>query len=193
MRVFHAARHRYTPIHTDTHSCYHAVVAYRRLNITLPDEVLARADAFAQCERYSRSALIATALEAFVSDGRTPSEGGVTMESSAVYAPEAVGLNPEIRPFVPDIIDACRRYGVLYVALVGSATQADPTVMPADLDLLVRFRPEVSGYARRYFGLLEELKSITGLPVDLIEEDAVKNPYLRAEFERTQVVLYEAA
>jgi metal-responsive CopG/Arc/MetJ family transcriptional regulator len=44
---------------------------FKRLNITLPEETLARADAFAKRERFTRSALIAAALDAFVSRPRS--------------------------------------------------------------------------------------------------------------------------
>lgn len=164
---------------------------HSRLNITLPEDVLARADAFAKRERYTRSALIAAALEAFVAEDAPPIEAA--RETSAVYAPEAVGLNPAIRPLVPSIIDACRRHGAIFAALVGSSTQPDPAVTPRDLDLLVRFEPGWRGHAARYFGLKEELELITGKTTDLIEVDAIRNDRLRTEFGRTRVVLYEGA
>lgn len=164
---------------------------YKRLNITLPDDVLARADAFAAKERYSRSGLIAAALEAFTS----AKTGGasVARETGTVYAADAVGLNPAIRPLVPAIIEACRRHGATYAALVGSSTQPDPAVVPRDLDLLVRLAPALEGYSERYFGLLFELQEVTGKSVDVIEIDALRNPYLIREFERTRVVLCETA
>jgi predicted nucleotidyltransferase len=166
---------------------------YKRLNITLADEVLARADEFAARERYSRSALIAAALEAFIGGEGVPSGGEVAMETAAVYAAQAVGLNPTIRPLVPDIIDACRRRGAVYAALVGSSTQPDPAVKPADLDVLVRFPPGQSDRARCYLDLLDDLRAISGTPVDLIEIDAVQNSRLRSDFDRTRVVLLEVA
>jgi predicted nucleotidyltransferase len=178
---------------------------YKRLNITLPDGVVSRADEFAKRERYTRSALIAAALEAFVS-ADAPARSDVAGEAPAVYAPaeatagaaaavyasEAVGLNPSVRPLVPAIIEACRKRGVTYAALVGSSTQPDPAIVPRDLDILVRFEPVLEGYARRFFGLLHDLEDIAGRSVDVIEADAVRNRYLREEFERTRVVLYEA-
>jgi predicted nucleotidyltransferase len=177
---------------------------HKRLNITLPDDVVARADEFAKRERYTRSALIAAALEAFVS-ADAPAGAEVAREvpgvyvpsavaagaSATVYAPEAVGLNPSVRPLVPTIIDACRRRGVTYAALVGSSTQPDPAVVPRDLDLLVRFEPESAERLKNYFGLIDDLKDAAGRDVDLIEIDAVRNARLRREFERTRVVLYE--
>ncbi|MHB1323344.1 MAG: hypothetical protein ACYCXZ_03245 [Coriobacteriia bacterium] len=162
---------------------------HRRVNITIPEDTLARADAFARAERYSRSELIATALEAFVSGETAPA--GMARERGVAYAPQAVGLNPSIRPLVPEIIDACRRHGAVYAALVGSSTQPDPAVKPRDLDMLVRFAPGWELRSDRYLGLLEELESLSGKRVDLISIDAVKNPHLREEFERTKVVLLE--
>ena len=164
---------------------------HNRLNITLPEDVLARADAFAKRERYTRSGLIAAALDAFISGEASGAE--VVREPVPVYAPEAVGLNPAVRPLVPAIIDACRRHGVVYAALVGSSTQPDPAVTPRDLDILVRFEPGWEGHASRYFALKEELGLIVGKAVDLIESDAIRNPRLKSEFEHTKVVLYEGA
>ena len=162
----------------------------KRLNITLSDEVVARADAFARSERYTRSGLIAAALDAFMSGGAQPV--GVAREEATTYAPEAVGLNPAIHPMVPAIIAVCRRHGVAWVALVGSSTQPDPAVVPRDVDLLVEFGPDLQGLGYRYLALVEDLEQVTGRPVDIIELEAVENPYMRAEFERTKVVLYEA-
>lgn len=162
----------------------------RRLNITLPDGVVARADAFARRERYTRSGLIAAALDAFVSGGAQ--RAVVAREEATAYAPEAVGLNPIIRPLVPAIIDVCRRHGVEWAALVGSSTQPDPSVVPRDVDLLVQFDPDPEGLGYRYLALVEDLEHLTGRQVDIIERDAIQNPFMRTEFERTQVVLYEA-
>ena len=164
---------------------------YRRLNITLPENTLARADAFAKAGRYSRSALIAEALDAYMG-GET---GGpvVVREPGVTYAPGAVGVNPAIQPLIPDIIAACRRRGVVFAALAGSSTQPDPRVIPRDLDLLVRFSTASGEDAFRYIDLGEDLRAITDLEVDLIVLDALTNPLLRAEFERTMVVLLEVA
>lgn len=57
---------------------------FKRLNITLSDDVLARADEFARRERYSRSGLIAEALDAFVGSGASLAE-----ETPARYGTKA--------------------------------------------------------------------------------------------------------
>jgi len=49
-------------------------------------------------------------------------------------------------------------------------------------------------YARvdAYFGMLEELRALLGLEVDLIMAGAVKNPYIARDIERTRRLLYAA-
>lgn len=106
----------------------------------------------------------------------------------------ADGLNPRVLPQVSAIVESCRRHHVRRAALFGSSAQPDAEVTPRDLDVLVTFGDvPAGGYADAYFGLLEELEAIMGMPVDIVVSDAVRNPYLKAELEATQVVLYDAA
>ena len=56
---------------------------YKRVNITLSEDALGRADAFAERERYSRSGLIAAALEEFIDQAE--SVNGVVRERYASY------------------------------------------------------------------------------------------------------------
>lgn len=114
-------------------------------------------------------------------------------QPASAAADAGARLNPVVRPHADAIADACKRHGAVRASLVGSATQPDTSVVPADLDVLVRFAPEPEGYAERYFGLLEELERIMGMPVEIIDDGALANPYLREEFSATEVVVYEAA
>lgn len=70
---------QYTSIHTQSYTA----CMYKRLNITLSDEVLERADDFARRERYTRSGLIAAALEAFIAE--KDEVANVVAESPAPY------------------------------------------------------------------------------------------------------------
>jgi len=47
--------------------------------------------------------------------------------------------------------------------------------------------------ADSYFGLLENLESLFGRRVDLVEASAIRNPYFREAVEKTKRPLYEAA
>lgn len=87
----------------------------------------------------------------------------------------------------------CHEYGVERLALFGSAATGGYQANSSDLDFLVEFRtPLVSGYADRYFGLLEGLQNIFKRPVDLVVESAIRNPYFREAVDRDKALLYAA-
>jgi predicted nucleotidyltransferase len=91
------------------------------------------------------------------------------------------------------ISDACSRHGVARLHVFGSALNADFRSDESDLDLLVEFVP-MEPYARvdAYFGMLEELRVLLNMDVDLVMVGAVKNPYIAREIERTKELLYAA-
>lgn len=102
-------------------------------------------------------------------------------------------IDRRLRPRLPRVLDALLAAGVERAVLFGSATQAGASAAPRDLDVLVRLGGPLEGRATRFFELRRELERASGLPVDLVEEEAVANPYLRDEIERTGVVILEAA
>jgi len=104
-----------------------------------------------------------------------------------------VGLHPFVRGRLPGIVAACRRAGVERAVVFGSATDVDARSEPNDLDVVVRLGGPVEGRASRYFTLRFELEQASGLSVDLVEDEALTNPYLRDELARTGVVVVEAA
>jgi len=102
-------------------------------------------------------------------------------------------LHRRVRRRLPAIIASLRAAGAERAVVFGSATQRSPNAVPGDLDVLVRLSEPVEGRAARYFALRRALERASGLPVDLVEEEAIDNPYLRDEIERTGVVILEAA
>jgi len=87
----------------------------------------------------------------------------------------------------------CLQFGVLRLALFGSATRSDFQPEVSDLDFLVEFRPmPPPEHARSYFGLISELEQLFKRKVDLVEASAVRNPHIRRNIEATQVPLYAA-
>ncbi len=100
---------------------------------------------------------------------------------------------PEIQRRRIELEALCRSYGVLQLALFGSAAAGGFRPDQSDLDLLVEFKtPAAPGYADRYFGLLEALEALFGRHVDLVVVSAIKNPYFRASVEKTMAMLYAA-
>ena len=99
----------------------------------------------------------------------------------------------EIEQHRGEIEALCREYGVERLALFGSAATGGFRANSSDLDFLVEFRtPLASGYANRYFGLLEGLESLFKRPVDLVVDSAIRNPYFREAVDRNKALLYAA-
>ena len=91
------------------------------------------------------------------------------------------------------IAKLCVRFGVARLDVFGSALRDDYRPGESDVDLLVEFGP-MDGYAKAlaYFGLLEELRALLGVDVDLVMAGAVKNPYIARDIERSRQVLFAA-
>ena len=87
----------------------------------------------------------------------------------------------------------CRRYHVRRLDLFGSAAGLDFDPSRSDVDVLVEFETLGEGkYVDAWFGLHAALEELFGRPVDLVSAAAVRNPYFRAELERTRRDLYAA-
>jgi predicted nucleotidyltransferase len=91
------------------------------------------------------------------------------------------------------IAELCVRFGVARLDVFGSALRDDYRPGESDLDLLVEFGP-TDGYAKAqaYFDLLDELRALLGVDVDLVMTGAVKNPYIARDIERSRQVLFAA-
>jgi len=100
-------------------------------------------------------------------------------------------MHPLVAERLGDLLQLCRRFPVKRLDLFGSA--AGGRVEAKDLDFLVEIEDLAPAeYSEAYFGLLEGLEDLFGLPIDLVVESAVTNPYFRESFERTRVRLYAA-
>ena len=101
---------------------------------------------------------------------------------------DAIALHRE------ELRELCCRFHVRRLDLIGSAARDDFDPQRSDMDFLVEFdraHPEAMSFDP-YFGLKESLARLLARPVDLVESSAVRNPYLKAEFERSRVALFEA-
>lgn len=87
----------------------------------------------------------------------------------------------------------CRDYGVLRLDLFGSAAKGTFNPETSDLDFVMTFEDRgLTGYAKRYLRFAEALEQLLGCPVDLIFEDAIRNPYFQEEIEETRRSVYVA-
>ncbi len=90
------------------------------------------------------------------------------------------------------IQDACRRRGVAYLELVGSAVRDDFDPSRSDIDVLVDFPDGATDIFDSFMGLREDLASILGRPIDVITARGVRNPLLLESLRADAIRLYAA-
>ena len=61
----------------------------------------------------------------------------------------------------------------------------------SDIDLIVDFKDvDVNDYVDNYFDLKFSLQDIFNRPIDLLEEQAIKNPYFKQVVNQTKELVY---
>jgi uncharacterized protein len=98
-------------------------------------------------------------------------------------------LHPRLTPFLSRVQKACIRHRVEKLAVFGSILTEKEK--PGDIDLLVTFHVmEPVQYVHEYFGLQSDLEQIFNLPIDLVEENAIRNPVFREIVAECSIELY---
>ncbi len=89
------------------------------------------------------------------------------------------------------IANICVDLRVKRLDLVGSAARTDFQPERSDIDVLVEFEG-VERLFDRYFELKVRLEEKLGRQVDVIQDRAVRNPYVRESLEQDRVRIYES-
>jgi len=94
---------------------------------------------------------------------------------------------------LPDLIRICQRNGIRRLELFGSAARDDFQPAASDLDFIVTFDDSADrrGF-EPYLDALREFEALLGRKVDLLEADAITNPFLFEAIEQDRIVLCEA-
>jgi len=93
-----------------------------------------------------------------------------------------------------DIEALCRKCGVRRLAVFGSVVRGDFDEAKSDLDFLVEFPPmSPRDHKEAYFSLLEDLEALFSRNIDLVELNAVRNPFVKLQIEMDQEAVYDAA
>jgi len=89
-------------------------------------------------------------------------------------------MNALIESKMTELRALCEKYHVARLELFGSATTDQWDPQTSDFDFLVTFNKPAPGMDifQQYMGLLMDLEALYGRHVDLIEEKALKNPYM---------------
>ena len=89
------------------------------------------------------------------------------------------------------ITEFCRRNRIRRLALFGSVLRDDFRA-DSDVDILVEFEPGSNLSLFDLARMQDELESLLGCKVDLVESSGLRNPFRRYEIMRTQQVVYAA-
>ncbi len=91
---------------------------------------------------------------------------------------------------IQKIIALCKKYKVNKLFVFGSIL-TDRFNDNSDVDLVVSFnKAEVSDYFDNYFDFKYSLEELFGREVDLLEEQTIKNPYLKKNVDATKALIY---
>jgi uncharacterized protein len=89
------------------------------------------------------------------------------------------------------LAEFCRRWRIRELSVFGSVLREDFDPK-SDLDFLVSFEPGAPVDIDRLLDMKEELEARFGRPVDLVEKEAMRNPWRKHEILKTRQVLYAA-
>ena len=92
-----------------------------------------------------------------------------------------------------EIAAICKRFGVSRLEVFGSAARGtDFKAADSDVDFLVEFSPGVATDLQVFLATKTALEKLLGRAVDLVESDAVRNPYVLANINRSREPVYAA-
>ena len=102
-------------------------------------------------------------------------------------------MQPIVKIRLADLRKLCQRFHVRRLDVFGSAARGDFDPKRSDVDFVVEFERDAPGKALDiYFGFKEALEVLFARPVDLVVAEAVENPYLRRDIERSRETVYAA-
>jgi len=103
-------------------------------------------------------------------------------------------MHPLLLQHKADIDSLCRRSYVRRLEVFGSAARSeDFDPQRSDVDLLVEFdRTHVTPTLGTFFELRDQLARMIGRPVDLVMAGSIRNPFIRADIERSRQTVYAA-
>jgi uncharacterized protein len=89
------------------------------------------------------------------------------------------------------IADFCRRWRVREFSLFGSVVR-DDFRPDSDIDVLVSFVPDAPWTLADLAEMREELQALFGRDVDLVEREALRNPFRRHAILSTREIIHAA-
>ena len=100
-------------------------------------------------------------------------------------------LSQRINTTPEQLGEFCERWQVAELAFFGSVLR-DDFRPDSDVDVLVTFHPDSASTLDDLLDMREELQSLFGRKVDLLEQDAIRNPYRRKSILTTKHIVHAA-
>lgn len=98
-------------------------------------------------------------------------------------------MNPQVYLDREALTVFCRKWRIREMSVFGSALR-DDFRPESDLDFLVSFEPGMPLDLSDLMCMKEELEAHFGRPVDLVEKEALCNPWRKREILRSREVIY---
>lgn len=91
---------------------------------------------------------------------------------------------------IQKIIDLCKKHKVHKLFVFGSIL-TNRFNEKSDVDLVVDFnKSEATDYFDNYFDFKYSLEDLLGRKIDLLEEQTIKNPYLKKSVDATKILIF---
>jgi len=100
-------------------------------------------------------------------------------------------MNADVQLDCNMLAEFCRRWRIRELSVFGSVLREDFN-SNSDLDFRVSFEPGTPLDIDRLLDMKEELEALLGRSVDLVEKEAMRNPWRRHEILKTRQVIYAA-
>ena len=101
------------------------------------------------------------------------------------------GIHLIIQRQLTAIGQVCAKYGISRLEVFGSAARAvDFSEKSSDADFLVEFLPTVQPGLNEFFGAKADLEKLLCRAVDLVQANAVRNPYVLANINQSRELVY---
>jgi hypothetical protein len=88
-----------------------------------------------------------------------------------------------------ELVEFCQRWRIVELGIFGSAAREDFGPQ-SDIDVLVSFAPDSPWSLFDLVSMREELTTLLGRDVDLVEKEALRNPFRRREILRNLEIVY---
>jgi uncharacterized protein len=92
---------------------------------------------------------------------------------------------------IDSIINICKQHKVKELYLFGSILTSKFN-KDSDIDMLVQFdNIDILEYSDNYFDFKENLEKLLGREIDLLENQAIRNPIFRKILDRDKKIVYD--